>query len=288
MLYESMEPSLDARSRDRLRTLLEHGPRGAHLADEAWIALAERRPVPGDTGQVLEHLSRCPECRDVLRAVQLLDRGRAGLRSATHLPGRSTWVGRVAAVAATVIAGSGLWLVTSGRPEPSPLAATTASRAPRDVPATPSTWLDTLPLTVPAVAIYSPDALTMRGETTATFADAFGTAMQPWDAGRFAEVAQRLSAVTASHPGIAEGHFYRGVALLLSGSPGDAIAPLTRATALAPDRLAPDAWWYLGLAHVRRGDRDDAARALARACRLGRTSACDAADRPAPEAVPRP
>ena len=177
---------------------------------------------------------------------------------------------RSAPTAVAVVAGS----VSRGVPPPPAL-------APNDPAAR-------LPLTVPAVAIYSPAALTMRGETGTPFAEAFATAMQPWRSGRFAAAAQRLSTVTASHPDLAEGHFYRGVSLLLSGRAGEAIAPLERAAVTAPDRLAPEAWWYLAIAYARAGREGEMARALTRACRLGRAQACETAAALVPPAVSRP
>ena len=112
-----MDPSLDEVWRSRARSLLSSEPHGAHLPDDAWLALAEGRAVPGAAGGALEHLARCAECRDILRAVQLLRTGRQSIDGPTgrglEIPRSASRWPWAAAVAAMLIAVGGIGVVTS-------------------------------------------------------------------------------------------------------------------------------------------------------------------------------
>ena len=288
-----MDPALDEVWRSRARSLLTREPHGAHLPDEAWVALAEGRAVPGTASGALEHLARCAECRDILRAVHLLQTGHQALDGPARTSATSRW-SWAAAVAALLIAGTGVWLVTPrlSTIEGQVAVARDADTRPLAPPAStppaapaPPTWLRVTP---PTIAIYSPGVLTMRGGEEGDFADAFAEAMAPWQAGQYREAARRLDALTASHPRVAEGHYYKGVALLLDGASTEAVAPLERAVALAPATLTADASWYLGVALHQSGRPAQAVRAFDVACRAGRPLACEAAADPAHEDASRP
>lgn len=298
-----MSSPLDEALAGRVRALLASQPSHAHLHDEAWLALADGRSLP-DGGAALEHLARCAECRDVLRAVRLLREEVPHRDDAfgSPAPRRPRWLAAAVGLAAMVIVGGGAWLMVPA-PERIAPTGTTATEANSQAPPVPSppvaggraldgsaarALADALPLTPPAIAIYSPGALTMRGSGDATFTDAFGEAMRPWAAGQYADVARRLDALRGRHPDVAEVPFYQGAALLLAGQPEASVEHLARALALAPPALRADAAWYLALAHVHTGRRGEAQVAMRTSCDAGRQAACAALPLFAAGALPSP
>lgn len=269
-----------------VRAELARVPQHVHLPDETWLALARGEPVP-DAIDALTHVARCGECRAVLRAVRELHAEAAEVAPTRRAARWTSWQPALAAAAVVAMLGAG-WLVRrSSAPQPtSPPSASIASpgtdaapplaRAP--VEPTPGTvrpeWLRATP---PAIALYSPGALTMRGAGPATFPDALAEALAPWRARRYRESATRLSAMTLAYPDAIEVPYYLGVARLLAGDAAGAVPPLRRALAGAPASLRPEAAWYLGLALVDSHEPDAAQRAFAEACEAGHARACDAA-----------
>lgn len=270
------------------RVLLARAPQTDHLEEDVWLVLA-RGGVPDAGVTALAHLTRCAECREVLRAVRQLraDADAAGLASPPSRPAVSrVWGVAVWAAAAVLVLAMGGWLAwrtaTPGTNDAAPGEARV--HEPADAPAGIAAsderlaaprpeWLRVEP---PAVALYSPGVLAVRGTRTQSFPDAFGEAILPWQAGSYAEAATRFEALAAAYPDVAEAHFYQGSAWLLAGAPAESVAPLERSVSLAPASLYPEATWYLGMALLDMGRTDEAARAFADACGAGRPRACDA------------
>ncbi|MGA2324932.1 MAG: tetratricopeptide repeat protein [Bryobacteraceae bacterium] len=78
-------------------------------------------------------------------------------------------------------------------------------------------------------------------------------ALAPYEKGDFREAADRLAPLASRYPEIFEVAFYRGVCLLLTGRPEDAVAPLAQARTLGDPAQREEASWYLSLAHLRAG-----------------------------------
>ncbi len=130
----------------------------------------------------------------------------------------------------------------------------------------PSIWLQPGPPHVPE-------------NRTDRFLQAFDVAINPWQAGNYAESASRLALVAGEYPTSADVHFYLGAAWLLAGTPGEAVVPLARAVELADtDERARDARWYLGLAALGAGLYGPALGAFGSGCARGHGVACDAAE----------
>lgn len=272
----------------RVRTLVAGDRSAEHITEAEWVALAAGESTGEAAGHArLAHLARCAECRDVLRAVRALREDAAvldpvGVRGGSRVP---RWLAPAGA-AALVLVGVGAWLLMASRPAPVTSPALSSTVAVADAPIPPATepaapadprtrpdWLRAVP---PAIALYSPGVLTMRGGGDATFADAFAEAIAPWQAGNYADAALRLDALAAAYPAMAEAHFYRGTAWLLADVPDAAVGPLEQAVAAAPAALRTQALWYLGLAHLNLDELDAATRTFTAACASGAESACRA------------
>jgi tetratricopeptide (TPR) repeat protein len=90
----------------------------------------------------------------------------------------------------------------------------------------------------------------------------FARAMRSYERGEYALAERRLERVLETDPTHAEAHFYRGVSLLLTGRPTDALAPLHAATRHGQGRLREDAHWYLALAYLKAGGPQQAVKHL--------------------------
>lgn len=94
-------------------------------------------------------------------------------------------------------------------------------------------------------------------------------ALAPYEKGDFREAATRLAPLASRYPKIFEVAFYRGVSLLLSGRPEDAVAPLAQARTLGDPAQRAEASWYLSLAHLRTGEIRQARPNLEQLCTAG-------------------
>ena len=296
-----METTPESARLGQVQAWLRSQPAGRHLSDDEWMTLAGGEQTRETASVALRHLACCDECRTILRAIRQLA-AEAPEHAAPRAAARAPW-SVAAGLAAALVAAFGGWLWLAPSPEP---ALTVAGRPPDAAPAVPIPQPSTAPppradpapevsrpsnspaaparaatpewlrVQPPAIALYSAGLLTMRGEDTSAFADEFGDAIAPWQAGSHAEAALRLDALVRRHPDVAEGHFYAGTAWLLAGVPADAVAPLRRAADLAPAALQGDALWYLGLALLQLQRHDEAARTFTSGCTAGDTRACRA------------
>jgi hypothetical protein len=94
-------------------------------------------------------------------------------------------------------------------------------------------------------------------------------ALAPYKKGDFREAANRLAPLASRYPEIFEVAFYRGVSLLLTGRPEDAVAPLAQARTLGDPAQREEASWYLSLAHLRAGTVGQARPHLEQLCSGG-------------------
>jgi len=264
------------------------------MTDEPWVEIArERRRRPAgrclneeqaiafQAGELAEeqaealrsHVAECPSCLELVRdARAFLDAMESDLKedaagaappAAAPAVRKRPWQAPLAASAALLLLGLGLWRGLRS-PEPPPLApASPAGTAPARQPA----WAD-LPLSkapyVPRAAAL--DELTWRDgdadPSRSSAAGAFARAMQPYEKDDFAEAARRLGLLVAQRPRYAEAHFYRGVSLLLLGRPQEATAALERADQHGSGVSREELLWYQALAYLKTDAPEKALAAL--------------------------
>ena len=258
---------------------LEPAPSGACLGEGQVIAFYSGDLAAEEEEAVREHLAECRPCREVARDarhfLQLLTHDDVSLQAVPrdgptvargHPPHRRAWW---AAVAAAVLAGGYLWGPRPRPGAPEATAPTAASAMPSPTPARPDPRDFWRGLHV-AQAPYTPleatsdEVLWREGgasveggrpsDAPADAKDTFGPAMEAYQSRNFAEAEARLARLLSRDPRHAEGHFYRGVCLLLLGRPRDATASLERASELARGRRRDEAVWYLAMAHLRAGE----------------------------------
>lgn len=208
---------------------------------------------------------------------------------------RAWWYGLAAAAAVALAMGTTLWRGSPGAqpaapdavsapmapvtaaapptPGPSPAgtdAAVSTSRTASAVPA-PRAWA--VLATAPAVTLPASFTIVMRGDSNPgrdAFLAAFGPAIAPYRAGRYAEAAEALQSLTARFPAVDEGWFYLGVARLYADRAADAVEPLRRAR--QSDVVAEQALWLEAVALERAGRADEATAVLREACDADRQS----------------
>jgi TolA-binding protein len=126
--------------------------------------------------------------------------------------------------------------------------------------------LEKAPVMLPAAAIV------WRGQEDASGKQAkeLEQALAPYQAGDYAEAANRLEALRQKYPKMAETSFYLGVCRLFLNKDADAAAALKDAVNQAESPLADQATWYLALAYQRTGKADLASGLLEPLCKAGK------------------
>jgi anti-sigma factor RsiW len=208
-------------------TRLVSGLRELHLTPEEVLQAAAGAHGP-------DHLALCESCRGEVARLRAVE---ASLRSKAVWP-VPAWA---ASLAAGLLVALGGWLVLRGLagPQVPPDSMRGGTPAPQPL-------LEKLPVKLSGA---SPALL-----------EELGQALVPYRTDDYEEAARRLSVVAARHPRAAEPALYHGVVLLLLDRPREAIAPLERASSLAPEgELRADAVFHLALARFRAGE--DAGRA---------------------------
>lgn len=281
---------------------------GAHLTEDDWVRFAaDELDAPART-RAADHIDACADCAEVFRALsqlregavaidpgapafapspdELIDSGGPAVTSPPPVPAhgtpagaRSWWYGLAAAAVVVVAVGGVMWRVARVEAPPrvtesAPVRPVEPTVAPAPVPS-PRAWADLA--TAPAVMLPASFTIVMRGETDAgrdAFLTAFGPAIAPYRAGRYAEAAEALQSLTARFPAVHEGWFYLGVARLYAGHAADAVEPLRRAR--QSDVVAEQALWLEAVALERSGRTDEATSALRAACEADRLSHADA------------
>lgn len=107
---------------------------------------------------------------------------------------------------------------------------------------------------VPA-RIDVPVPLVMRGasQNSKNYLGDLMAALAPYQAGNYAQAAQKLEGLAEKYPRSAEVPFYCGVSLLFEGRNAAAAEKLQRAGTLASGRLGAESRWYLAIAYIREG-----------------------------------
>lgn len=297
-------PAADEPLRAAWRDLASTAPGpGAHLTEDDWVRFAADELDETARQRAADHIEACAGCADIFRALGSLRAGAvaidpgapafvpppdelAGLEdAAAPTPGapagpRSWWYGLAAAAVVVVAVGGVLWRVARvAAPQPrvaetAPVRPVETTVAPTPVP-TPRAWAELA--TAPAVMLPASFTIVMRGEANPArdaFLTAFGPAIAPYRAGRYAEAAEALQSLTARFPAVHEGWFYLGVARLHAGRAADAVEPLRRAR--QSEVVAEQALWLEAVALERSGRPDDATAALRAACEADRRSHADA------------
>lgn len=245
-----------------------------HPSEDDWVRFAARELDPEARAVLADHIVACPDCARTYRAVSDVTRGASRLAAAGRPARSSTWRQSLAMAASVALAVTGWsWLIrvpapativdapagTASVATPAPLAPD-----PAVAPAVAPAWAALG--AAPAVQLPASFTLAVRGpqDDASPFMRAFGAAIAPYRAGRFAEAATALSDVAAAHPGVPEAAFYLGMARLHAGQPGDAVAPLRRGVASAV--VGSEARWWEAVALARAGRIADAHQALERLC----------------------
>jgi len=197
------------------------------------------------------HLFECPAClRDVETLQDLRDELAVSRASAGFGGGR--FVVPLLATAAVVSLAVGIaW--QSRRPAPDPALTQIARVAP---------------------PVYTP--FTVRGGDEGVAR--FDRAMDAYRGGNFVAAAHELRQVVASDPHNVQAAFYLGASLLLTGSAGDALAPLQAVIAAGQSPFFESARVLHAKALVQTGDLDGADRELVAASRGDTPRAREAAD----------
>lgn len=277
---------------------------GAHLTEGDWVRFAADELDETARQRAADHIEACADCAEIFRALGSLREGAvaidpgappfapspdepAGHGDAAAAPppspapgapagSRSWWYGLAAAAAVVAAVGGVMWRgarVAVPQPqvaETAPVRPVETTVAPPPVP-TPRAWAELA--TAPAVMLPASFTIVMRGEADAgrdAFLAAFGPAIAPYRAGRYAEAAAALQSLTDRFPAVHEAWFYLGVARLYAGRAAEAVEPLRRAR--PSEVVAEQALWLEAVALERSGRPDDATTALRAACEADRRS----------------
>lgn len=255
------------------------GASGPHLSEDDWVRLASDEMPDDERAAVADHVAQCGVCAATWRAVSDVRAGASAFDPAAPVPVVSTprfaigrWAGLAAAaivvlaVAATLQrrdAADDAPPASTPAAAPPPVAASTPAGLTAGVPS-PRPWAS-LPA-APAVTLPAALTLTTRGAADApgTFLAAFGPAIAPYRAERYAEAAVALEALTSRFADVPEVWFYLGVSRLLAERPAEAVPALERAT--ASDAVGAQATWLRVVALERAGHVDGATAALRASC----------------------
>ncbi len=196
---------------------------------------------------------------------RVLHKIRAGLRPSEGAARRARWVWPAILAAAAAFA-IGAFILRQDRPRPA-VATMTPAPEPPAVSAPPSRQFH-IPLDKPAVKLTAL-ALTVRGDRSATLADALGPALDAYRADDYATAARELSALQPRFPASVEVAFYLGVSRLFLGDAAGGVEALESARRIGDPSFRADVDWYLGAAYERAGRAADARSQLEAICRGG-------------------
>ena len=105
-----------------------------------------------------------------------------------------------------------------------------------------------------------------QGDKTLPTSDEWTQALAAYQKDDFVRAADDLRGIEQKYPDFADGHFYRGVALLLLNRDAEAIASLQKAVQLAKGKRLLEDEWYLGAALARQGRSAEAAKQWQAVC----------------------
>jgi len=103
--------------------------------------------------------------------------------------------------------------------------------------------------------------LALRSEQTGARSAELDVAVRLYDAGNFEAGLPHFRTYLAENPGDFDAALFAGIAALEAGQTEQAVAWLERVRFNHPEQYAP-ATWYLALAHIRRGNREEGAALL--------------------------
>ncbi len=233
--------------------------------------------LPGEQREDLRrHLDGCDACRALLEAFSQVEPIAADAAEVTALrrriepavqaarrerqrPGRwrlLVWASVPAFAVALVLLVVGL-RQRQGNPSEQPA---TAAAPVRDV--TLLARLEPAPVELPLE-----DLLVTRSTGAPGLPPELVVAFQSYQRGEYPQAAERFGEAARKGPARFEVHFYRGVALLLSGQAGEAVAALQEAGASASEEQTPKVRWYLAQAYLRLARSSPARAELDALCR---------------------
>jgi tetratricopeptide (TPR) repeat protein len=238
----------------------------SHPGEEALVAFYRGGLSEHEEDAIREHLAACASCVELARDARVFVEAMGADEPVMAMGRAKLWLAAAATLAGAAIAL--IWVAKSRPVAPMPSAAVT------EQPASASRSWEKLPI---AAAPYTPapeDELLYRSDGPSDASD-FAEAMAPYVRGDYAAAEAALARFLQAHPRDARASFYRGVSLLLLGSPEEA-EPLLRVA--AESGPAPEgAHWYLGLARLQSGNEAAALRELDAAAAQAGPNAAEAA-----------
>lgn len=223
--------------------------------------------LPESAAEVVSaHVESCAICSTLKQDLGLLEPAaptREQLRRARErIPRRlgfSGWLRPVPVFAAIAVAALGLWAIRALTGRSSNIAHTPPAAAPPPLQ---------IAITKAPVEIAPNMLMAYRGQSDKTMptSDQWTQALAAYQKDDFARAADDLRGIEEKYPDFADGHFYRGVALLLLNRDAEAVPSLEKAAQLAKDERLLEAEWYLGAALARQGRAAEAAKQWQAVC----------------------
>ena len=283
--HERLNAALDSRLRDEGAQV--RAMRAGCPPPELLMARDAEALAAATRGQLDAHLAICDACRRLADDVARLDLGaaeppvEARVLERVRAGGGHRRFGALLPVAAALVLGCALavqGIFDRIAPEIAPAAGVVSTpSAPPPAPSSPDAALWAIAAPPLRLSLSSLDPT--RGGEPGAHASALVGATTPYQAGDYPQAAERFAEMVQTTPSSGEAQFYLGVSRLLSGRPGDAIAPLTAARTLLPAARWREVDWYLATAQQRSGDPAGARTRLEPLCRVDgpyRTNACSA------------
>jgi hypothetical protein len=266
MTSDGRDAAIDGELRQAFAALrTQSGP--DHPSEDAWARFAANEMSSDERTRLADHVVSCADCAAIFRVVSVVGANKSSA-DAERRPAFGDWRALAAAAAVVLTIGVGVWWAARSGADESPRAgdAPTPTAPPAvDAPSAPTPLWASLP-SPPEVRLPPDLVLTMRGADVDrdAFLKAFGEAIAPYRAGRFAEAAAALAPVAERYADIVETSFYLGASRLYGGAAAEAIEPLRRAQ--GSQVVGEDARWLHAVALQRAGRGSDARAALQALC----------------------
>jgi hypothetical protein len=246
------------------------------------IIAAKGEALPEEArAQVNEHLIHCASCRLLAEDIEAAELPELTIQEKARMQARlapvlgeharssswnwlRSWVLRpipIAALAAIVLAVSGVIIMRNSQPGKPPLAVV-------QPPAPSSTLVAALQLDKPPIPVSPDSELIWRGGETkgASYETQLDTALIPYGKDDYAGSAKKLEQLEKKYPRKFEAKFYRGICLLLLNDAAGAVQELEAAKQLGKPQENTEAAWYLAIAQQRAGQNDLAFATLQTLC----------------------
>jgi hypothetical protein len=243
-------------------------PSTGHPSEDDWARFAANDMPAEERTQLADHVVSCTDCASMFRVVSLVSAdAKANRTEVDHRPSVADWRWLATAAALVLTVGLGAWWAVRSRAVDNSSQAGSAPIAAPAVDAAPAASAAWASLSsAPEVRLPPSLILTMRGTEADrdAFLKAFGEAIAPSRAGRFAEAASALAPVAERYSDVVETWFYLGASRLYSGAPAEAVEPLRRAR--SSEVVGAEARWLQAVALQRAGRESEARAELQAIC----------------------